>query len=123
MAQQSNDLRDRLLASLPQPEYLTNYRDETATLLAKHARALRWDKVLANTVVFFAVASLLLSSFWHLDPSTLNRLQIGSAALYFIGLILQVNYRIYGSEVATLKEIKQAQLQILQLQASLRKDQ
>lgn len=123
MAQQSNDLRDRLLASLPQPERLANYRDETATLLAKHARALRWDKVLANTVVLFAVASLTLSSFWHLDPSTLNRLQIGSAALYFIGLILQVNYRIYGSEVATLKEIKQAQLQILELQASLRKDQ
>jgi hypothetical protein len=112
-----------LRGSLPQPEHLANYRDETATLLAKHARALRWDKVLANTVVFFAVALLLLSGFWHLDPSTLNRPQIGSAALYFIGLIFQVNYRIYGSEVATLKEIKQAQLQILELHASLRKDQ
>jgi hypothetical protein len=122
MAQQ-NDLRDRLLASLPQPEHLANYRDETAALLAKHATALRWDKVLANTVVFFAVALLLLSGFWHLDPSTLNRLQIGSAGVYFIGLILQVNYRIYGSEVATLKEIKQAQLQILELKASLQKDE
>ncbi|HEX6770694.1 MAG TPA: hypothetical protein VF126_01625, partial [Acidobacteriaceae bacterium] len=89
MAQQSNDLRERLLAALPQPENLAHYRTETATLLAKHTRALRWDKVLANTVVFLAIALLLLSSndYWRLGASTLHRLEIVSAALYFVGLI------------------------------------
>jgi p-aminobenzoyl-glutamate transporter AbgT len=125
MAKQSNDLRERLLAALPQPESLANYREETAALLAKHARALRWDKVLANTVVFLAIALLLLSSndYWRLGASTLHGLQIGSAALYFVGLIFQIRYKIYDSQVATLKEIKQVQLQVLELQASLRKEQ
>jgi hypothetical protein len=41
MAQQSNDLGERLLAALPQPENLAAYREETAALLAKHAIALR----------------------------------------------------------------------------------
>jgi hypothetical protein len=40
-----------------------------------------------------------------------------------VGLIFQVRYKIYDSQVATLKEIKQLQLQILELQRSLRKDQ
>lgn len=125
MAQQSNDLRERLLAALPQPENLAAYRENTTALLANHARALRWDKVLANTVVFVAIALLLLSSndYWHLGTSTLHALEIVSAALYFVGLIFQVQYKIYDSQVATLKEIKQVQLQILELQASLRKDQ
>jgi hypothetical protein len=125
MAQQSNDLRERLLAALPQPESLANYREETAALLAKHARALRWDKVLANMVVFLAIALLLLSSndYWRLGASTLHGLQIASAALYFVGLIFQMRYKIYDSQVATLKEIKQVQLQVLELQASLRKEQ
>jgi hypothetical protein len=125
MEQQSNELRERLLAALPEPENLAAYREETATLLARHARALRWDKVFANTVVFLAVALLLLSSndYWHPGASTLHGLQIGSAALYFVGLIFQVRYKIYDSQVATLKEIKQLQVQILELQGSLRKDQ
>jgi p-aminobenzoyl-glutamate transporter AbgT len=123
MAQQSNDLRERLLATLPQPENLAAYREETAALLARHAKALRWDKVLANTVVFSAIAIASTWSFWHLDPSVLHGLQVGTAVLYFVGVIFHVNSSIYASQVATLKEIKQVQLQILELQASLRKEQ
>jgi hypothetical protein len=44
MAQRTNDLRERLLGTLPRPENLANYREETAALLARHARALHWDK-------------------------------------------------------------------------------
>jgi hypothetical protein len=124
MAQQSNDLRERLLATLPQPENLATYREETATLLAKHARALRWDKFTANTFVFLAV----LLFWWSIYPGRLGPLaahsfQFGSALLYFVGAIYAVQYKVYDSQVATLKEIKQVQLQILELQGSLRKDQ
>jgi len=124
MEKQSNELRARLLATLPQPESLGKYREETAALLARHAKALRWDQVLANTVVFLAITLLLLSGndYWRLGASTIHGLQIGSAALYFIGLIFQVRYKVYDSQVATLKEVKQVQLQILELQASLQKD-
>lgn len=123
MAQQSSDLRERLLATLPQPENLAAYREETAALLAKHSRAIRWDKVLANTAVFSAVAIAFTWNFWRLEAPVLHGLQIGTAVLYFVGLFFHVNSSIYASQVATLKEIKQVQLQILELQASLRTKQ
>jgi hypothetical protein len=121
MAQQSNDLRERLLAALPQPENLAAYREETATLLAKHATALRWDKITANTLLFLALA---LTFLWNHDPLRSGTLAlVCSAVLFFVGTIYTVRHEIYASQVATLKEIKQVQLQILELQASLRKDQ
>ena len=125
MAQQTNDLRERLLATLPQPENLDGYREETASLLAKHARALRWDKVTANTLAFLAVALVFLWNHgpWSLGTTALIYLQVMSAVFFFLGLIYSVRYEIYEKQVATLKEIKQVQFQILELQASLRKEQ
>ena len=124
MAQQSNDLRECLLAALPQPENLAAYREETAALLAKHARALRWDKFTANMFVFLACALAFLwgTDLWHLGVLAVHRLQIGSA-VFFMGAIYTVHYKVYDSQVATLKEIKQVQLQILEIQTSLRKNQ
>lgn len=126
MAQQSNDLRERLLATLPQPENLAAYREETAALLTRHARALRWDKFTAYMFVFLAVALWFLwtpNQPWHLGAGTIHGFQIASALMFFFGVIYTARYEIYASQVATLKEIKQVQLQILELQVSLRKDQ
>ena len=126
MAQQTNDLRERLLAALPQPESLGAYREETAALLARHARALRWDRFTAYMFVFFAVALWFLwtpNQPWHLGAGMIHGFQAASALMFFFGVIYTARYEIYASRVATLKEIKQVQLQILELQASLRKDQ
>ena len=124
MAQQSNDLRERLLATLPQPENLDAYRKETSALLAKHAGALHWEKITATTFVFLAAVLFV----WSIYPGPLGgaavySFRFGSALFYFIGAIYAVQYKVYASQVATLKEIKQVQLQILELQASLRKEQ
>jgi hypothetical protein len=121
MAQPTNDLRERLLATLPQPENLAAYREETAGLLAKHARALRWDKITASAFALIAVVLF----WWSFYPGPLGALavhgfQFGAALFYFAGAIYGVHYKVYESQVATLKEIKQVQLQILELQASLR---
>ena len=84
MAQQSNDLRERLLAALPQPENLAVYREETASLLAKHARALRWDKYegIIFGYVAIAFAMLWLQNQWHLDAAALLRVQLMSAVMF-----------------------------------------
>ena len=125
MAQQSNDLRERLLAALPQPENLAAYREETAALLARHAKALHWDRLTAYLFVFLAVALWFLwtpNQPWHLGAGAIHGFQAASALMFFFGVIYTVRYEIYASRVATLKEIKQVQLQILELQASLRND-
>lgn len=126
MAQPSDNLRDRLLASLPRPENLTAYREETATTLAKHHRALRWDKILAKTLLWSACAVTVIfifnPGFWHLGTSALHSLQAGTAFVFAVGMYAEVLYKIYESEIANLKELKQVQLQILELQASLQKE-
>lgn len=123
MAQQSNDLRERLLAALPQPENLGAYREETSALLAKHAGALRWDKVTATTFVFLAAVLFIWSCYpGRLGGAGVYSFRFGSALFYFLGAIYAVQYKVYASQVATLKEIKQVQLQILELQSTLRKD-
>ena len=123
MAQQTNNMREGLLAALPQPENFAAYREETAALLAKHARALRWDKIAANTFVFLAVLLFWWSIYpGRLGPMAAHSFQFGSALLYFVGAIYAVQYKVYDSQVATLKEIKQVQLQVLELQASLKAD-
>jgi hypothetical protein len=125
MEQQSNDLRERLLAALPQPENLSAYREETAALLVKHARALRWAKYEGIIFGYAAIAFVMLwlQDHWHLDAALLLRVQLISAAMFLCSGIASVRYKIYDSQIATLKEIKQVQLQILELQASLRRDQ
>jgi hypothetical protein len=123
MAQQTNNLREGLLAALPQPENLAAYREETAALLTKHAKALRWDKIAANTLIFLAAALFWWSCYpGRLGAQGVHSFQFGAALFYFVGAIYQVQYKVYASQVATLKEIKQVQLQILELQASLKTD-
>lgn len=124
MAQQSNNLRERLLAALPQPENLANYREETATLLAQHSTALRWDKIAAYAIIFIAEAPFVWSFYpGRLGTAGVYSFRFGSAVLLFVGAMFLMHYEIYASQIATLKEIKQTQLQILELQASLLKEQ
>ena len=123
MAQQTNNLRERLLAALPQPENLAAYREETAVLLAKHARALRWAKFEGILFGYLAAAFmwLWLQNYWHLDAAVLLRVQLIGAVMFLCAGIARVHYKIYASQIATLKEVKQIQLQVLELQASLGK--
>ena len=125
MAQQSNDLRERLLAALPQPQNLSAYREETAALLAKHAKALRWAKYEGILFCYVAIAFTMLwfQNHWHLEAALLLRIQVICGVMFLCAGIASVHYKIYDSQIATLKEIKQVQLQILELQSSLRKEQ
>lgn len=120
MAQKTNNLREGLLAALPQPENLAAYREQTAALLAKHARALRWDKIGARILIWTAVVLFWWSVYpGRLSPTAVHSLQFGSALMCFVAVIYGLEYWINASQVATLKEVKQVQLQILELQASL----
>lgn len=125
MPQPSDNLRDRLLAALPQPENLTAYREETNTLLTKHQRALRWDNISIQVLiaVAFVLVFLWSGNRFHLDPDSLHFFQLASGLTFVGAVIWELHYRIYKSEIANLKEIKQVQLQILELQASLQKQE
>src|ERR1035438_2795514 len=125
LEKQSENLRDRLLMHLPQPENFDSYRDETATLLAKHEKALFWEKVPVTLVLCIgAVMFLFAFSKWYvklLPGDGRINLFFGSLYCMICGVAVEVRYRVYRSKVELLKEIKQLQLQVLELQASLQK--
>jgi hypothetical protein len=122
MEKQNDSMRERLLARLPQPENLAAYREETASLLAKHKKALFWERT-AFTACY--VIAAIMVSLWLLGQTPTAAMRpyfwplVGFA--YSLGAIQDLRYRIYQSRVDTLKEVKQTQLQILEIQASLQK--
>ena len=74
-------------------------------------------------LVFLAALLFLWSCYpGRLGAIGVHSFQFGAALLYFVGTIYVVQYKVYESQVATLKEIKQVQLQVLELQASLKAD-
>jgi len=120
-----NDLRENLLSRLPRPENLVRYREETASLLAKHQRALSTEKWTATALSFCALAAFFFYS-WMMKARPLDtgaQLSFLGGTLVFVLLVAinGVRFPIYSSQVATLKEIKQVQLQILEVQARLEK--
>jgi hypothetical protein len=119
MENQNDSMRERLLARLPQPENLAAYREETASLLAKHEKALFWEKMPSIVCSVSACAILIAQWFWahKIDQFV----WFGVGLLIFAGALTELWYRIDRSKVDTLKEVKQVQLQILELQASLQK--
>jgi hypothetical protein len=129
MEKQNDSMRERLLARLPQPENLAAYREETAALLAKHKRALFWEKWTARTFALLGVALYLFASSSLIPLREQNLLGVNekiflcvmAGMFFFMGLLYALGYQVSQSKVDLLKEVKQVQLQILELQASLGK--
>ncbi len=122
MEKQNDSIRERLLAHLPQPENLAAYREETALLLAKREKALFWER-LVPIACYVIVAFMMVLWLLGLTPAPAMRQYFWPlvAFVYFLAAMQDLRYRFYQSKVDTLKEVKQVQLQILELQAALQK--
>jgi hypothetical protein len=129
MEQRDDKLRERLLARLPQPENVAAYREETVLLMARHEKALFWEKLAYKTFALVGVALFLFASFSLIPLREQNLLGVNekiflcvmAGMFFFMGLLYALGYQVSQSKVDLLKEVKQVQLQILELQASLGK--
>jgi type VI protein secretion system component VasF len=125
MEKQNESVRDRLLARLPQPENLAAYREETETLMAKHKKALFWGQEFP----FKVLMCLAVAVFWLAMPTWGPMVETNgpialmgiAGLLFFLGAFGGLTCSISRCKVDLLKEVKQVQLQVLELQASLRK--
>ncbi|MGA2888799.1 MAG: hypothetical protein ABSE51_12170 [Terracidiphilus sp.] len=132
MENQNESMRDRLLAHLPQPENLAAYREETESLLAKHEKALATERWTNRLLSLCAIAVFLFvnglwgpnaGSPWGLKftKATVITCDVTAGILFFLAQLSELYRVIYRNQVNLLKEVKQVQLQVLELQASLRK--
>ena len=125
MEQKDDELRGRLLAQLPRPEDLADYREETAALLARHKRALFWERFTAVSLSWLGFALwLTANSTWGPKLDVYQKIVFETFAGILIvgGGFAGVGYRIGQCKVDLLKELKQVQLQVLEVQAKLEKD-
>ncbi len=128
MEQQNDTLRERLLSRLPQPENLAGYRERKPRPCWRNTQErFAADYFTTNlfvvcAMVVFFVFNRVWSSWRNLNPQALHMLAFIGGMMLLAAVICDIRYRIYNSQVATLKEIKQVQLQVLELQASLQKD-
>jgi hypothetical protein len=121
-----------LLARLPQPENLAAYREETESLLAKHEKALTTERWTNEVIALCAVGLFLFAnSIWgpnahpawglKLTQTTIITCDVMAGVLFFLTVFSNLQQFIYRNQIKILKEVKQVQLQLLELQASLRK--
>jgi hypothetical protein len=124
MEQKNERLRDRLLSRLPQPANFSAYRDEVSSMLEKNEKRLSWEKRGASTLWIFVVGffALLTSRGAHwLDTPKGHYCEFTVCLLLITGAVELLKHFINRTRVELLKEVKQVQLQVLELQASLRK--
>jgi hypothetical protein len=124
MDKQNESMRDRLLARLPQTEDLAAYREEVAAGLDKNEKAFRrqrWGTIaLWFYGIGFAFVPLTMGKL-HLD--TRNGAAYGFVAFFLllVGAVELLKLVINRNRLELLRELKQVQLQLLEVQASLRK--
>jgi len=121
----NENIRERLLSHLPQPANLNAYREEVASLLKKKEKELRREKrVLIELWVFAVVVSIpfLWMGAQRMD-TVLGPYFMGCAGFWFLfALVYFVAHSVSRSRLALLKEVKQVQVQVLEVQALLSKD-
>lgn len=121
MANSNESMRDRLLSRLPQPENAAEYRNDVAALLAKNERGLRRETW--GTGALWIFVTLMGTALLVKGADTPHAATVGTGACFFLifGAVELLKHFINRSRVELLKEIKQLQLQVLELQAAVRK--
>ncbi|HUK15974.1 MAG TPA: hypothetical protein VLW65_06145 [Bryobacteraceae bacterium] len=122
MESSNEGMRDRLLSRLPQPGNLADYRNEVGALLEKNEKRFRREKWYSGALWVYAV--LLGTAFLWLGADTRHATTLGFYAIFALifGAVELLKHFINRSRVELLKEIKQVQLQVLELQAAMGKE-
>src|ERR1017187_7547773 len=124
MEKTNDSIRDRLLSHLPQPANLAAYREQVTSTLAKNEKRLRLERwymaVMWLLAVGFFTACLMKGARW-LDTTNGHFMEFVALLLLITGAVEILKHAVNRSRVEMLKEIKQVQLQMLEMQASMEK--
>ena len=124
MEPKAENIRERLLSYLPQPENLEAYRREVAVALEKNEKALRRERWIVAVLWIYTVA-ISIAFLWMGEQrlDTPKGPWFGSLACFsfLFGMVFLVRYFMNRSQLDLLKEVKQVQVQVLDLHALIRK--
>jgi len=115
-------IRERLLSHLPQPADLAAYREEVASMLEKKEKAVRRERrVVIELWVFVTALSVVFLWMGGRQMETVKGPYFVSLACFWFlfGMVYFVAHTINRSKLEVLKEVKQVQVQVLELRASI----
>lgn len=124
MEHRDEAIGERLLSRLPRPANLSTYQEEVAALLAENEKRLRRNKwTVVRVWIFVAIVSgpFLWMAGRHFGTPQGNWF-LGLACFWVLfGAVEVLKYVVQQGRLELLKEIKQTQLQVLELHALLNK--
>ena len=125
MEHRSETIGEKLMSRLPRPANLASYQEEVTSLLAKNEKALRRSKWMVVRVWIFVIA--VSAPFLWMAGSQFGTAQgnwfLGLTCFWVLfGAIEVVKHVIHQGRVELLKEVKQVQLQVLELHVLLSGD-
>ena len=125
MERKDETLRERLLMRLPQPENFAAYQQKVSAQIAKVERVSRHEKWIAGALWLFAIVNLLFLTEWRGEKWMAtphgHLAEFSCLVIFIFGGVVLLGSAIRGNYVGILKEVKQLQLQVLELQAAIEK--
>jgi hypothetical protein len=122
MERQDDSIRELLLSRLPRPEGIAAYEKEVKSLLEKNEKALHQKKwTVVRVWIFVAVVSVpgLWMAGTHFGTPEGNWFLGGTFFWVLFGAIEVAKYAFEQGKVELLKEVKQLQLQVLEIHSRL----
>jgi hypothetical protein len=124
MADKEERLHNRLIGKLPDPANSAGYRREVDQLLQKNEKAFLREKWGSRALWFFCIALATMYLWFSGDKlDSPKAAWFGCIACFWtiIGAVEVLKHFINRSRVELLKEVKQVQLQVLEVQAELQR--
>lgn len=123
MERQGESIREVLLSRLPRPEDLATYQDGVKALLEKNDKVLRQKRWTVVRVWVFVIA-VSIPGLWmagtHFNTPQGNWFLGLTLFWVLFGAVEVAKYGVAQGRVEILREVKQLQIQVLQIHAMLR---
>jgi hypothetical protein len=113
---QDNGFRDRLLLNLPDPSDLATYRKQVASTIEKNQKRIRLERFLANSFWVFCAFVATAYIWFSNGASQVSRAPFLACIFLLLGAVELIKHHIHSAQVELQKEVKQLQVQVLELQ-------
>lgn len=112
-------LRRQLLGQLPDPASIARYRESVTRSLEKNSRHIRRERLLVTLFWIFCVASAVAWLWFSPDMARVPRTPFLACIFFLWGGIELIKHYINACRVDLMKEIKQLQAQVFDLEIAV----
>jgi len=119
MPTNSDPLRDRLLGQLPKPTDLAQQRAHVSEVVEQNQKRIRLERAIVTAFWIFCAVSATAWMWFSADSARLPRGPFLACLIFTWGGVEVVKHYINVCRIDVLKELKQLQLQVFELEQSL----